>query len=552
MGLFQPAWMGKSKTNALAAVKKLEKEKQLFKAVLRSPHEAVRKEALKRIADQELVKKILLESENSYIRAQAVEKISDQAWLRDFIANRPEDYVRVLAVCRLTDQTALEAVAAGDQDAACREVAIKRLDNKELLRQIAGRESCLACKRAAYSRLGEDEMARYLACTDAKLAMNKRREAVDGISDEQLLLDIVRDDSLHLDLRERAAKRLLEPGNAQQALLVLHGYSLAELIDSLLTIIGEEPSLLRETSEQLPDGHARTAALISLGDQVLIASAVMKWNGTDSQLYKLIQNLNDPALLAQVTFEAKPPAAGREAVQKITDQTVLLRVIEKLTDTQTRRNAVAQLTDQAAIVAIARREDDANVRLEAVGRISDPLVARDIALHDTDTACILKSLERLSSAQKAEVVAEMPDARAAGMLPLLAAYISNEERLLQLMPLGDTEGQTAALNCLKREETLKAAARSAALLPSARLQAIFRMEKTTGRSLLAEFADEAIITELARDWDTHKSRLIALYKGSERHRARIQKLDGSRSHSDACHIGYGHGDYDSHFDLSKV
>ena len=552
MGLFQPAWMGKSKANALEAVKKLGKEKQLLKAVLRSPHDAVRKEALNRIADQELVKKILLESEDSYIRAQAVEKMNDQAWLRDFIANRPKDYMRVLAVCRLTDQTALEAVAAGDQDAACREAAIKRLENKELLRQIAGRESCLACKRAAYSRLGENEMARYLTCTDAKLAMNIRREAVDGISDEQLLLDIVRDDSLHLDLRERAAKRLLEPANAQQALLVLQGYPLSEPIDSLLAVIGEEPSLLRETAAQLPDGYARAAAMISLGDQALIASAVMNWSGNNSQLYKLIQSLNDPALLAQVTFGAKPPEAGREAVQKIAEKTVLLAVIEKLTDTQTRRNAVAQLTDQAAIAAIARRESDAAVRLEAVGRISDPLVTKDIALHDADTACIKKSLERLSDAQKAEVAAEMPDTRAAGVLPLLADYLPNEERLLQLMPLADLDGQTAALSRLKREEALKAAACTAALHPSVRLQAVLRLEKTTGRSLLAEFADEAIVSELAQGWDTHKSRLIALYKGSERHRTRIQKLDGSRSHSDACHIGYGHGDYDSHFDLSKV
>ncbi len=124
------------------------------------------------------------------VRLEAVRGLKDQRVLADIAANDTSDEVRLAAIATLTDQSALEKLACGDASHAAA-AAAKLTDPKAL------------------ARVGK---------TAAQMAA--RRQAVEGISDRDVLLGIA---ALDPDATVRSLARARAGGAADPAATYLRG-----------------------------------------------------------------------------------------------------------------------------------------------------------------------------------------------------------------------------------------------------------------------------------------------------------------------------------------
>jgi hypothetical protein len=227
----------------------------------------------------------------------------------------------------------------------------------------------------------------------------EKTEHVDGITDQKLLRDLVKNGSTY-NIKEDAARRLTDQALIVEIVIEHKGRGLGEIAFNNL----RDRDLLWRVHD-LPyddiDYSIREAALKRIGDLGAIQKVVEQYPANDeSTILKLavahindklllreiadrLQSITDQRRLAEVADIAYQPMVRRAAAELITDQTLLAEMVEYSKDPQIRQIATSKINDQTVLRTIVEQNSNLLVRKSAVIRMTDQTILAEFAKNDS-------------------------------------------------------------------------------------------------------------------------------------------------------------------------
>jgi hypothetical protein len=359
-------------------------QKNLVRVAVEGKVFDTRKKAVEKLSDQALLFEVATKAgencvggDGAFLRMAAVEKLTNPIALAKVAMNDLDSKVHMAAAKKLNDKTVL---IEADND-ALRVLAVEGLTDETLLKEIALKDSSYLVQDAAKKRLKPFEEKRLAGATDEKeyseLATTAfdpeiRLAAVKQVTDQSVLFDIVvekndewlgsSEGKLFAQIRKEALERL----NDEEILL--------KVAQRSLDMVNRRPEYEQAVRKLKPFEEARLTEAIS---QEHFAKLAMTALNEDVRAEATAQ-LTDGTLLCDVAITSKYAQTARLAINQITDQSLLSRIAIEGSNNTVVEAAIERINDQKLLYEVAKSLDfereyrkDTRSRFEAVKRITD-------------------------------------------------------------------------------------------------------------------------------------------------------------------------------------
>jgi hypothetical protein len=442
MGLFKPRWKSDDLKVALAAVEKLDYDKQLLRVIQEAPRWEIKAAAVKKLTSPFKLMEIAEHHQDSFVRIAAAEMMVDKQLAQSIFAEiaQSDDAAKESAFEKLNDQVQLAEVAQFSLDKNIAEGAVKKVTRHDLVVTIAQnsqheRVRLLANERwknQDFDRQQEAKRAQEESSENSKNAQFNSvasADAVKHINNQEWLTDLAlnaTDDKIRM-----AAAHKLENREAAQELychiaLTTKDNDICEKATALITnqklLVRIFLSIRPERWDYSLDRREKNPMFFSLSDRLndhaAFAEAIIDNQEMTPYYRPHISLLTDRALLKDIAQHAYCASARIIAMELLDDQTLTQEVyadiaqngakdrglddyyrfeaIKKLGDEQVAQKAYAhlaitpsssdywqysikKLTDQALLLDVARHSNYPFARKEAVKRITDRQVLTQFA-----------------------------------------------------------------------------------------------------------------------------------------------------------------------------
>ena len=193
-----------------AAVKKLSDQRILGEIALNDEDQWVRKEALSRTDSQEIIAKVALTDTQLDVRGDAIERLTDPIVLKKVALTDKYEYNAAKAAERIDDQSILKEIVRTSQIPLARSNAAEKIEDQDLLKEIAENDKSREVRNAAVRHIKDQAFLRSVIENDDSDSV--RQMAARFMLDVSYLRELAGNDDASCDLREEAAKRMLNIG----------------------------------------------------------------------------------------------------------------------------------------------------------------------------------------------------------------------------------------------------------------------------------------------------------------------------------------------------
>lgn len=246
MGLFMPAWMGRNEKKALRFVENETDPSKLAEIAREAPLFDVCMLAVKKLsvemhdtkAGQRALADVTVAAKISLVAERAMEALTNQSLLADVARTAHSDAMRIAAVRKISDQGQLADFIKTANDTFVCDEAFQKLTNQNLLADIAKNATMDVIKEEAIKRLEDqcllvDVVKSMRSCSGSEITGSElsrlRKTVLDMLTDEELLLDIVKNEQLPI-LRKKALEKIITPELRSEATRALCGDNLHEWV----------------------------------------------------------------------------------------------------------------------------------------------------------------------------------------------------------------------------------------------------------------------------------------------------------------------------------
>ena len=397
----------------IAAEKKIVDEKRYFDVMMADPEEEVRRRAVRRLTDQALLRQAAERDPDETVRAEAVERLTDQEYLFRLLFSDPSDDVRIAASKALTDDTLCFRTAVSHPLPAVCINAMKQIEDQQLLARILTeskdrqlcRETALSVTDPAVAKelvqgmptdhedfptprvflisaIDDQAMLTELALKDPD--HKARRAAAGRVTDQEVLMKIIRDDTEY-DLVRAAAAGQIRDQETLRDLADTYYHKLApyDIGEEALKHI-EDQAYLKSVAEDYGLMHClREAAATHVTDQEILF---------DWAMHADYDTLHDIGLAGIAVRQLTVPEyLAKTAVARVDTYDLSERAIERLHDDRWLLWVMAEL---------GKREDAQDdywvrsLRCTAAGNVGNAVLLVEPALNEcNDEYDILESME---------------------------------------------------------------------------------------------------------------------------------------------------------------
>ena len=217
----------------------------------------------------------------------------------------------------------------------------------------------------------------------------KRRDAVEQIANQEILLQIARRDLSHF-VRQAAVERLADQSAiAKIAVTDCHKWVRQVAVRKL-----SDQCAIAEIAVRDHDKEVRLTATRMLDDSVVL-SGIAKADVDAGVRAAAARKLSDPKVLAEIAKDPDP-SVRRAVVERFAARHLLAEIAQSDTDSTVRQAAVAELEDQIVLAAIASKDSDAKVARGAFAKLTDPALFTVVAKNAHDSALGLAALAKLT------------------------------------------------------------------------------------------------------------------------------------------------------------
>lgn len=337
----------------IAAEKKIVDEARYSAVMMADADRAVRRAAVRRVTDQSVLRAAAQDPKES-VRLAAAERLTDQNCLFSLVTQDPSEKVRLAACRSLTDNVLCFRAAMSDLHPDLRIIAVGHITNQQLLARIITDADNARIRLEASAVLRDPVLALELFGTmqpDNHGFATPRVFLVHSITDQALLADLALNDPDH-KVRGAAASRLTD-----QDLLMRIIRDDTEYEHVRAAAAGQISD--QETLRHLADTYYHKLAPYDIGEEAL--------KHIEDQQY-LKDAAEDPGLMH---------CLRKAAAEHVTDQDILFdwaryASSDTLHDIGLAGIAISRLTvpEYLAKAAVARA-DDCNLSEQAIERIED-------------------------------------------------------------------------------------------------------------------------------------------------------------------------------------
>lgn len=298
--LMQCAFKAKNCYKAML-VSKIFNQVYLAKIALREQYSWARVEAIKKSRYQSVLKRAVSNDSDYLVRETAATQIWDQAVLENVALSDPEPRVRKAAALKVKNRLVLNRICLNPLESDfVKSAIIGNIYSQEVLESIA-RDSklCIDLRLSAITRLESQQVLKEIALNESESLVG--REAIKGISDQEVLINIAKSDKSE-EVRGIAVKKL---ENNQDVIeeLALEGQTEYEGYERRAYCISKTTSQNILEKVALNDKYAvlRMAALKKLTSEIVIATIAI----SDEESFirrKALYKLSDQGLIQSVAY----------------------------------------------------------------------------------------------------------------------------------------------------------------------------------------------------------------------------------------------------------